>query len=761
MKTIQKRMLLQIVLGFLVGRVEFMGLNPIGIAYFAAGFSQDGAKLPVMISVLLGMSTVLPVETVFGYGLVMFSLFLARDIARKRESVLDRQTVTWTVSCVDAVLALLRIQLMPAVSMLPFYMAAEVITVFVCTGILWEGVHFLLCHRRKRSVESEELISIVLLSGFSLLGVPDVVIFGISIMEVLLHLFVLAGGYCYGAGIGAVIGAVSGSILTIQGQDSAVMGMLTLLGICSGMLKEQGKVCLLWGYFAAGAGLSYLVSDTLPDSGFFVSILLAQAVFFIIPDKWLKRISKRMANEDASAKKIQEMLRYKLLDFAKSFSKLSGSLSKEREETCLTKGREARRMIEEMAGRVCSRCENRECCRGKISLRKTEMYGILALAQESGALALEQMPEEFMKECIHKERFITEANQSIHVANLIAGFQNRMAENQQVMAEQMREVGRIVEDLAEHLPREREIPDRTKRIIGNELRKRRILLSEMTFLEKCDGRLEVILHARTGRGRFVTTREVGELLSEILECRLEPKQECRTVLSREEGTYAFLQRGKLLARTGVGRIPKAGEEISGDTFSCTTLAGGECMLALSDGMGSGSDAYEESFQVIELLEEMMEAGFSEETAIRFINTVYLTGEEYGSFATADMAVINPYLEECHFLKCGASAGYLYHEGEIFKIEGQALPIGVKKDARPYLRKCSVSAGDYVIMMTDGVSDCFREEEHEIEAVIQLCLKNSMTPEGLANEILKVAMSNRNDNPDDDMSILVAKLYDVS
>ncbi len=33
MKQIQKRILLQVVLGFLLGRVSIFGLNPVGIAY--------------------------------------------------------------------------------------------------------------------------------------------------------------------------------------------------------------------------------------------------------------------------------------------------------------------------------------------------------------------------------------------------------------------------------------------------------------------------------------------------------------------------------------------------------------------------------------------------------------------------------------------------------------------------------------------------------------------------------------------------------
>lgn len=56
MRQIQKRVLLQVVLGFLMGRVSLFGLNPIGISYFAAGFAEGGGVFPVALAVFLEWS---------------------------------------------------------------------------------------------------------------------------------------------------------------------------------------------------------------------------------------------------------------------------------------------------------------------------------------------------------------------------------------------------------------------------------------------------------------------------------------------------------------------------------------------------------------------------------------------------------------------------------------------------------------------------------------------------------------------------------
>lgn len=205
------------------------------------------------------------------------------------------------------------------------------------------------------------------------------------------------------------------------------------------------------------------------------------------------------------------------------------------------------------------------------------------------------------------------------------GFQNKMMQNQRVIAEQMREVGDIVGELSEKLPNVQKLPADLQEKLRKELRKRRVILSDIAFYEKYDGRLEAHLRGRTWRGRYVTTREVGQAVSEVLGFYMMPREECRKVFPREEEEFIFEESAKLKAVTGVSRLPKEGEDISGDTFSCMYLPSGELLMALSDGMGSGSSASEESEQVIELLEKMTEAGFSESSALRLINSIYTSG----------------------------------------------------------------------------------------------------------------------------------------
>lgn len=78
---------------------------------------------------------------------------------------------------------------------------------------------------------------------------------------------------------------------------------------------------------------------------------------------------------------------------------------------------------------------------------------------------------------------------------------------------------------------------------------------------------------------------------------------------------------------------------------------------------------------------------------------------------------------------------------------------------PYMRKSGISAGDYVIMMTDGVADSFVAEDGELAQLIEFYLEENLSPQDLADRLLDDAVSHWDMEPGDDMSIMVVKVYD--
>ena len=74
----------------------------------------------------------------------------------------------------------------------------------------------------------------------------------------------------------------------------------------------------------------------------------------------------------------------------------------------------------------------------------------------------------------------------------------------------------------------------------------------------------------------------------------------------------------------------------------TDLPGGKKGVALSDGMGSGEEAFKESTMVVEMLEELLEAGFPVKMAIQMMNTALVIGREDVRFSTIDAPIFDLY-----------------------------------------------------------------------------------------------------------------------
>ena len=113
MNQMQRRMLVQVLLGFLLGRVVVFGINPVAPAYFAVCYTAGGAVLPVAITILLGMSTVLQMESVLGYGAGMIALVLIADFLDKRKINIGSYGAAAILAVSTAVMSMTRYFLIP------------------------------------------------------------------------------------------------------------------------------------------------------------------------------------------------------------------------------------------------------------------------------------------------------------------------------------------------------------------------------------------------------------------------------------------------------------------------------------------------------------------------------------------------------------------------------------------------------------------------------------------------------------------------
>jgi stage II sporulation protein E len=183
------------------------------------------------------------------------------------------------------------------------------------------------------------------------------------------------------------------------------------------------------------------------------------------------------------------------------------------------------------------------------------------------------------------------------------------------------------------------------------------------------------------------------------------------------------------------------------------------MMAISDGMGKGKKAYEESSITIDILEKMMDSKIDEEIIIDTINNILMLKSSDEMFSTLDLGIIDLKKGILSTIKMGACSTYIKRStGEIELISTASLPVGILSDVNIERDSRKVKEGDYIIMVSDGIIDAGKNKNLGDNWVIYF-LKNLKTtnPKEISKEILNKALDIQENNVEDDMTVLVTKM----
>ena len=450
--------------------------------------------------------------------------------------------------------------------------------------------------------------------------------------------------------------------------------------------------------------------------------------------------------------KMQKEVKRRLCGIAGAFERLSGSISSFASPWTGMEQAQLTKMFDEISMPICSECSQCGQCWGdKREQSLAEAERLLSAIQESGG-----MPGEdggYLVDCKRRGELFEGLGRGLLLLRQGLVWRNRINESREAVADQLTEMARIVGEFAGNLEQQGGKVWEVPRSVYTRLWLKQIYAKRMLMLEKSDGSLELHMTARCRRGRCMTTKEAAMILSCIVGEHLVPGEASRHVIGKDYSDYVFREDANFEVMTGVARAVRADSRVSGDNFSFLYPEGGEVIMLLSDGMGSGEAACRESERVIELLEQFLEAGFKEEAAMRLINSMLVLRTENTMFSTMDITVWHLTTGMCDFMKAGAAATFILRGDWMESISSTTLPAGMLSCVSYDVKQKKLYEGDYVIMVSDGVAESDGEE------FIARALSGSVggNPQEIANVILEAAMKREDYQPKDDMTVLVAGL----
>jgi len=416
------------------------------------------------------------------------------------------------------------------------------------------------------------------------------------------------------------------------------------------------------------------------------------------------------------------------------------------------------RVQNELTGKLCLNCDACAVCWER---ENTPIYEVLPYLiheiMEKGRATKEQQ-EQLAKCCKHSKDMVAEAVRVFERVALNRAWYNRLLENRQTIAEQLDAMAYIMQDCA----KEEILLDTKERGKLSDIRYHAkasgILIEELHLYESVDGHLKLTVQMQSKSG-CVSVKTFLSLISRILGRRMRAQGETKSFISKDWGSFEFLEDTKFRSVSGIERRKKDGAYISGDNFSLLELENGNFLMGLSDGMGSGSTACKESELVLDLVERFLEAGFSMETAIRMMNSAMVLKGEADLFSTVDLCNVDLYNGKASFYKIGAAASFLKRDGEVKCFSSHSLPVGVGSNPEIEQVEMTLKNGDFVVMVTDGVLEYLHvpKPEETMQEIIESI--DCRHPGVLVKKIMERVLLFTGGKVRDDMTILATCVWE--
>lgn len=446
--------------------------------------------------------------------------------------------------------------------------------------------------------------------------------------------------------------------------------------------------------------------------------------------------------------------------FADSLKQLSQVFSKIEEKKTHFTEEEIEEMFQKMKVNVCRKCENCTLCWEENYDRTYQLvYEILSAVDNYGNDLNTETKRKLQQNCIRAQRFLKGLLELFHDARQNLIWNNRMVQNREGCAIQMDLFAEILRCTSKEMEDSLVVDERIEKKIIAVLKKIGVRVLSVHLLLNDRGKYEAYITVRAMTESMITMKMISKEISNILGRTMVADGVAAQVLGKEYKNIVLKEMTDFYTLHGIARAGKAGNRISGDNFMILELQGGRQCMALSDGMGAGEKACHESTLVIELLEELLEAGFPEKLAIQMINTTLVIGREEIHYSTIDMCVFDLYTGKCELLKAGASSTFIKKNDRVEHLVSTSLPVGVVQKLEIDTIEQNLESGDFVIMLTDGILDALPVGEQELLLETIIGGTQMSNPKEMANHILKQIQNWTNKAPQDDMTVLVIGIWE--
>ena len=767
LKYINPSLIIFSLMSFFLSRSILIGsIAPLGIAFFLGMSKLERYRIPLFISTLAGI--ILSGNSIAYIVKYIVCLTIFMIISNKIKNNNSYFKIAFIGAFIVFPISLGQVILSNKYLYDILLCSMEAIITFISIYIFLFGINLMTNINNRISVRVEEYIALSFIVIFSIIGIGDIEILGVSIQTVLSTVLILTTCIIGGATMGASCGVVVGISFLINNIATAIyMGIYSVAGLVGGTLNKLGKYFCILGYILSWVIVYGYTSGIESNIYQIRDILIASLIVALLPNKIFKMLEKiinlNIESNDVVydyIRRSKDMTNAKLVNMYKAYDELADTFDKIREKDKVIDNRDIANIIDMIHNDECRNCSmRRRCWDLNFTHTYTLMNEILEELEESGQVTIDNVSKEFKKECLKPEEIIKVANYYYKLFLVDYNWSLRFSESRKLIANQIKSMSKSIELLSKDLEGNIVLDLEKEKNIYDNLQRSGINVNKVSYISKGVDDFEITIDKNTCCDGCMCENRLIQVVSDIVEENVTAQKiGCHSLGGKCKISFTKAQKYKAI--TQVAAMSRDGHILCGDNYTYMDISDGKYMVAISDGMGKGRKDHEESYITIDILEKMMDAKIDDEIVINTINNMLLLkSSDEEMFSTLDLGIVDLKKGTLETIKMGACSTYIKrNEEDIDLISSSSLPVGILSDIKLDRKTTKVKYGDYIIMVSDGILDAGKNNNLGDNWLIYF-LKNIKTtnPKEIADLILDRALEIQEGVVEDDMTVLVTKI----
>lgn len=607
---------------------------------------------------------------------------------------------------------------------------------------------------------TEERTSLGVIIIGVLLGVSQIECFGVGFQSVISRWLILWGAFLSGPGGGAAIGVCVGLVPSIQGNlTTGPIAIYALAGLLGGLFNNFKKIGVIIGFALVVMFMSLYFSERVIIEQALRETVLAVLLFLIFNIPGIKidtayRIPKELLLKQDNNSDVVD----KLNKMASVFYELGKTFQIKDQEN--REKEELNEVFNNVASKVCDGCSlYRVCWEQDFYKTYRAILDACTVLETKGVITEKQFGASLKRRCVRLRELTISLNSQLDQLKLIDSYKRQISACREMVNKQLNNMAKVIEDFSDDIKHETYISGiKGEAVLKNKLEEKGIAVKDIYIRSLPNGSEEIVISQAGCKEKDWCKTMVAPNISQISGKSYRIKSTDCIYGENHSCTCRLVLGNSYHVRVGQAQCPKDGLDISGDVCTSFQLSDQRYALVMSDGMGAGQEAHIESEIAINLLENLLMAGFSPETAIKTINTVLVLRSGRESFVTLDIVIINTVNGFAEFVKIGGAPSLISTANGLSLVQALSPPAGILDKIEMQTFKHLLIPGNVIIMMSDGVWEAINSAGGPagwFEDVLQrMDLEN---PQQIADNILYLAKKAAGSKAQDDMCVQVARL----